>query len=103
MKKFELVHLAVARWVLIVLFVTSVPAYAQTTVWTDATGDWFTSGNWSAGVPDSSTTAQVNNGGTAQIMASGAAASLVELGVAAGDMGTLSVSGTGTLVDGGAL
>jgi len=36
-------------------------------------------------------------------MSSGAAASLVELGVAAGDVGTLSISGTGTLQDGGAL
>jgi T5SS/PEP-CTERM-associated repeat protein len=103
MKKFELVHLAVARWALIVLFVTSLPAYAQTTVWTDATGDWFTASNWSAGVPDSSTTAQINNAGTAQIMSSGAAASEVDLGVAAGDVGTLSVFGTGNLQDGGAM
>src|SRR6266481_639720 len=111
MKKFDLAHSfvarspyrSVARWALFALFVTSVPAFAQTTVWTDGTGDWFTPGNWSAGVPDSSTTAQINNGGTAQIMASGAAASLVELGVAAGDVGTLSVSGAGTLQDGGAL
>ena len=111
MKKFDVAHSfvarspyrSVARWALIVLFVTSVSAFAQTTIWTDATGDWFTAANWSAGVPDSSTTAQINNGGTAQIMAAGAAASLVELGVAAGDMGTLSVSGVGTLLDGGAL
>jgi len=74
-----------------------VPAFPQTTVWTDATGDWFTSANWSAGVPDSSTIAQINNGGTAQVMATGAAASEVELGVAAGDVGTLSISGGGTL------
>ena len=73
------------------------PAFPQTTVWTDATGDWFTSANWSAGVPDSSTIAQINNGGTAQVMATGAAASEVELGVAAGDVGTLSISGGGTL------
>jgi T5SS/PEP-CTERM-associated repeat protein len=103
MKKFHAAHLFIARWALIALLVTSVPAFAQTTIWIDATGDWFTPANWSAGVPDSSTTAQINNGGTAQIMASGAAASLVELGVAAGDVGTLSVSGTGSLVDGGAM
>ncbi|PYJ00736.1 MAG: hypothetical protein DMF00_07000 [Verrucomicrobia bacterium] len=111
MKKFDVTHLSgapsrlcsVARWALFTLFVTSVPAFAQTTVWTDATGDWFTPANWSAGVPDSSTTAQINNGGTAQIMASGAAANLVELGVVAGDVGTLSVSGTGILQDGGAI
>jgi T5SS/PEP-CTERM-associated repeat protein len=105
MKKFDVAHLSVARshyrslahWALLALFVTSMPAFAQTTVWTDATGDWFTSTNWSAGVPDSSTSAQINNGGTAQIMASGAAAFEVELGVAAGDAGTLSISGGGTL------
>src|SRR6266513_1634498 len=105
MKKFDIAHLPVprspyrslARWALLTLLATSVPAFAQTTVWTDATGDWFTATNWSAGVPDSSTTAQINNGGTAQRMASGAAANLVELGVVAGDVGTLSVSGTGIL------
>src|SRR5881394_2398842 len=101
MKKFDLADLSVARWALLALFVTSVPAFAQTTIWTDATGDWFTPANWSAGVPDSSTTAQINNGGTAQIMASDAAASEVDLGVAAGDMGTLSVSGAGMLQVGG--
>src|SRR6266700_5989064 len=100
MKKFDVAHLSVARspyrslarWALLALFVTSVPAFAQTTVWTDATGDWFTPANWSAGVPDSSTTAQINNGGTAQIIANGAAAGFVEMGVGAGDTGTLSIS-----------
>jgi T5SS/PEP-CTERM-associated repeat protein len=111
MKKFDVAHLfvphscncSVARGVFVALFLTSVPAFAQATIWTDATGDWFTPANWSAGVPDSSTTAQINNGGTAQIMASGAAASEVDLGVAAGDMGTLSVSGGGTLQAVGAM
>jgi T5SS/PEP-CTERM-associated repeat protein len=103
MKKFDTAHLSVARWALLAMLVTSVSAFGQTTVWTDAIGDWFTAANWSAGVPDSSTTAQINNGGTAQIMASGAAASLVELGVAATDTGTLAISGTGTLQDGGAI
>jgi T5SS/PEP-CTERM-associated repeat protein len=88
---------SLARWALLALLVTSMPAFAQTTIWVDATGDWFTAANWSAGVPDSGTTAQINNGGTAQIMATDAAASEVDLGVAAGDVGTLSVSGGGTL------
>jgi len=111
MKKFDVIHSFVARspyrslarWALLVLFVMSAPAFAQTTIWTDATGDWFTATNWSAGVPDSSTIAQINNGGTAQVMATGAAASEVDLGVAAGDVGTLSVSGTGMLEDVGAM
>ena len=97
-------HRSVARWVLIALLVTSAPAFGQTTTWTDGTGDWFTAANWSAGVPDSSTIADINNGGTAQIMSSGAAASDVEIGVGAQDSGTLSTSGSGNLDDsGGAL
>ena len=111
MKKFRAAHLfivrhrhrTVARWALLALFVTSVSAFAQTTVWTDATGDWFTAANWSAGVPTSSATAQINNAGEAQIMSSGAVAAEVDLAVATGDTGTLSVSGTGNLQDGGAM
>jgi T5SS/PEP-CTERM-associated repeat protein len=61
------------------------------TVWTDATGDWFTAGNWSAGVPNSATDAQVNNGGTAQVGATGAAAKSLTLGLNAADSGTVSV------------
>src|SRR5438094_8723707 len=90
-------HRSVAFWALPALLIAFASAFGQTTVWTDATGDWFTAANWSAGVPDSSTAAQVNNGGTAQIMSSGAAASEVALGVLAGDAGTLSLSGTGSL------
>ena len=105
MKKFDAAHLlvvrsrhrSVARWGLLVLLVTSAPVFSQTTVWTDGTGDWFTAANWSAGVPDSSTIADINNGGTAQIMSSGAAASDVEIGVGAQHSGTLSTSGSGNL------
>jgi T5SS/PEP-CTERM-associated repeat protein len=107
MKKFNTMHLSVARWSLIALFLTSAPAFAQTTVWTDSVGDWFTATNWSAGVPTSSTTAQVNNGGTAQIMSSGAVAAEVDLGLVAGDAGILSPSGTGdgtlNIIGGGTL
>jgi T5SS/PEP-CTERM-associated repeat protein len=71
------------------------------TVWIDGTGDWFNPSNWSAGVPDSSTIAQINNGGTAQITSGIAAASKVELGIAVGDVGTLSTSGSGSLQDEG--
>jgi T5SS/PEP-CTERM-associated repeat protein len=72
------------------------PAFAQT-IWTDATSDWFVSGNWSAGVPNAGTDAEINNGGTAQISAAGAAARDMTLGLGALDSGTLSVSGAGTL------
>jgi T5SS/PEP-CTERM-associated repeat protein len=110
MKKFDITHLfapsrfcSLLCWALIALFVTSAAAFGQTTIWTDATGDWFSPANWSAGVPDSSTAAQINNGGTAQIMSSGAAASEVDLGILTGDVGTLSVSGAGNLQDAGAM
>ena len=73
------------------------------TVWVDGTGDWFNPLNWSAGVPNSGTIAQINNGGTAEITLGGAAASQVELGIAAGDAGTLSTSGSGSLQDEGAM
>ena len=96
-------HRSVACWALAALFVTSTSAFAQTTVWTAGTGNWFSRENWSAGVPDSSTTADINNGGTAQITDSPAAASLIELGVGATDTGTLSTSASGNLDDGGAL
>src|SRR5437773_2949033 len=96
-------HRGVALWALLALLVASAPAFGQTTIWTDATGNWFNAANWSVGVPDSSTVAQINNGGTAQIMSSGAAASEVDLGVLVGDAGTLSISGAGSLQGGGAM
>jgi T5SS/PEP-CTERM-associated repeat protein len=73
------------------------------TVWIDGTGDWFNPSNWSAVVPNSSTIAQINNGGTAQITSGIATASQVELGIAVGDVGTLSTSGSGSLQDEGAM
>lgn len=69
----------------------------QETFWTDTTGNWFTPANWSAGLPNSDVSAQINNGGTAEVMSASAAANQVELGVGIQDTGTLSVSGSGTL------
>ena len=95
-------HISVTRWALLSLLVSCTPILAQT-VWTDGTGNWFTPANWSAGVPNSSTIAEINNGGTAQVTSSVAAASQVEIGVGAGDAGTLSISGAGSLQDEGAM
>jgi T5SS/PEP-CTERM-associated repeat protein len=68
------------------------------TIWTDGTGDWFLGTNWSAGVPNSTVQAQVNNSGTAQITASGAAAASILLGWNdVSELGNLSVSGAGSL------
>jgi outer membrane autotransporter protein len=48
-------------------------AMAQTTWINPGAGDWFTAGNWTAGVPTSATTGTfINNGGTAQISAGNA-------------------------------
>jgi T5SS/PEP-CTERM-associated repeat protein len=75
----------------------------EQTDWIDGTGDWFSASNWSAGIPDSGTIAQINNGGTAQIASGIAAASQIELGIAVGDVGTLSISGFGSLQDEGTM
>ena len=78
------------------LFSTASTSFAQT-IWTDGTGNWFTPGNWSAGVPNSTTDAQTNNGGTAQIFSGGAAAQNLTLGLNATDSGNLSIDGSGNL------
>jgi T5SS/PEP-CTERM-associated repeat protein len=94
---------SITGWALFAFLATAATAFAQTTVWTDGTGNWFNPTNWSAGAPDANTTALINNGGTAQIMSSGAAASEVELGVGVADSGALSTSGSGNLQDGGSV
>jgi T5SS/PEP-CTERM-associated repeat protein len=72
-----------------------------TTVWTyHGTGDWFTSSNWSNGVPicanGVSYDAKINNGYTAQINTGSASACEVSLGVNPTDSGTLSVDSSGS-------
>jgi T5SS/PEP-CTERM-associated repeat protein len=68
------------------------------TIWTGATGSWFDAGNWSAGVPDASADARVDNAGTCTVDATGALANSVILGYAAADSGTLDV-GSGAALD----
>jgi T5SS/PEP-CTERM-associated repeat protein len=87
---------------LCILLAAAFSASAQT-VWTDATGDWFTAGNWSAGVPTAGTQAQINNGGTAQIAAGGAASDDLTLGVNGLQTGNVTISGAGNLTTSGAL
>jgi len=80
------------------LLAISPPATAQMqTSWSDGTGDWFNGNNWSAGVPNSNITARINNGGTGQIGAAGAAASDLELGIDTAHSGTVTVDGSGEL------
>lgn len=80
----------------LLLFASAGVASAQT-IWTDASGDWFNPANWSAGVPNSSTDAQITNSGTAQIGSAGATAPNLYLGFNGVDSGNLLVSGSGTL------
>lgn len=74
------------------------PVLQAQTVWNAGTGNWFTPGNWTPGVvPAAGTNVQINNGGTAQIGAAGAVGNVLTLGNAAGQSGTLDVTGAGTL------
>ena len=83
----------------IVLAAFVLPATANTTTnWTFTTGDWFTPSHWDNGLPDLTNGAQINNGGTAQIMSGSAVADYVTLGFNGSDSGTLSVSGVGTML-----
>lgn len=63
------------------------------TSWTAATGNWFNSANWSAGVPSFFGTAEINNGGTAQIGSGNTAPGSLILGAAAGESGNVVISG----------
>src|SRR5262245_59967488 len=86
-----------AALILALLLIVPAIGVAQT-VWTNGTGDWFVGTNWSAGVPDSSTQGQINNGGAAQITTSGAAAASILLGWNdVSEFGNLSMSGAGRL------
>jgi T5SS/PEP-CTERM-associated repeat protein/autotransporter-associated beta strand protein len=71
------------------------------TIWQVATGNWNTPGNWTLGVPNSASgtafDAQIKNGGTAQLAATGASVRRMRVGVAAGG-GQLEVNGGGLTV-----
>jgi len=56
------------------------PADGQVTSWQAQSDDWSTAGNWTAGVPTSSASAYIVNGGTATISSAGAACYLLGLG-----------------------
>jgi hypothetical protein len=71
------------------------PSASAQTSWTAGAGDWFDAGNWSAGVPTAATTADVANGGTAQIITGAAGVQTLNLGGATG-AGSVSLSGATT-------
>ena len=91
---------------LTVLALRTSAAFGTTTIWKDSTSSWFVPGNWNPGEPDSTTDAQINNSGTAQISADApmAEALSLTLGLNALDSGTVQViPSNGDLDVGGAI
>ena len=94
-------HLLITRFsqsffaCLLATFVCASVAQAQTSVWIGGTGSWFSAGNWSAGVPNPVSIAQISNGGTAQIAGDIAHANGVGVGSINGTSGTLAVFSIG--------
>jgi T5SS/PEP-CTERM-associated repeat protein len=85
------------KLILIVITALLLPmsaAFGATTTWIDATGNWFIGTNWDNGEPDLTTDAQINNGGTAQILTDvpQAVALSLTLDLNAGNSGTVEVS-----------
>jgi T5SS/PEP-CTERM-associated repeat protein len=68
-------------------------ASAQTFWVADGVGNWNVSANWSAGVPTGSTSAEINNGGTARLFDPSAVADDLILGLNPASIGTLEVIG----------
>jgi T5SS/PEP-CTERM-associated repeat protein len=89
-----------------VLALRTSAAFGTTTKWRDSTNNWFVAAYWDNGVPVSTTDAQINNSGTAQIIADApmAEALSLTLGLNALDSGTAQVSPPhGDLSVGGAI
>jgi len=81
---------------LAVQFLVAGAARAQN-IWAAGTGSWFVPGNWSpAAVPTAADDAQINNGGTAQILSGAAVSADSYLAISPGSMGTVLVSGPGS-------
>ncbi len=72
-------------------------APAQTTAWQSTISSWFTPANWTNGLPDSSTTANIDNTGAPQIASGSAAAFTLALGSSTSSTGSLFLSNTGAL------
>jgi len=63
----------------------------STTTWTAGTSDWFTAGNWSGGIPDSTKCAYINNSGHAGVHGGNAVAQNIILGNSQNQSGLVSV------------
>jgi hypothetical protein len=71
-------------------------AHAQT-AWQSTIDNWSTSANWTNGLPNPSTTANVDNAGAPQISSGSATTSALVLGSTSSSTGSLFLSGTGAL------
>ncbi|MDC0598323.1 autotransporter domain-containing protein [Gammaproteobacteria bacterium] len=71
-------------------------AMAAVQNWNVGTGDWFTPGSWSGGVPAAVDFTTINNGGTAQILSGAATTNLLNIGNNAGNTGTVTVQNNAT-------
>jgi len=79
--------------IFIVDFTVTDPCFGQSTFWVaDGVGNWFVPANWSAGVPGSSSNAEINNGGTARLF-DFAQAGIFGIGNSTGNSGTLEILG----------
>lgn len=65
------------------LLLSPATVQGQTSIWQLApptSGDWFTAGNWSGGVPTASRLARIDNGGTVVVSSGSAAANALRVG-----------------------
>lgn len=80
---------------LLILCVFPLASVAQTTLWNGSSGDWFTANRWSAGVPNTTTSAEINAGNVT--FASPAAANSLVIAAAYQSNATATLTGTADL------
>lgn len=81
----------------VVFGAASPSALAAGTLWKTPSGDWFNSTFWTAGVPTTSSEAQINNGGTVFVNTTGAKSQFILVGGDVGTSGTLEIGAGGSL------
>jgi hypothetical protein len=91
-----------ASAVALAILTLSGKSWADST-WQGGSGDWFDPNNWSPQIPTSTDNAFITNGGSAQITAGDAVDASLQLGVAAGQSGSLTLNPvtSGTLTTSG--
>jgi hypothetical protein len=89
-------HLAIRGGALVLLLLLPFCGTTSAAIWQSSLGSWFESQNWSSGgAPTARDNAQIDNSGTAQILASGAVAKDLYL-----SQGALVIGPAGTLSNG---